>query len=163
MTCPNSSMKMKKTILLAGVLVILFSGCKKSRDYVLYYPLKQHFWARFNKLQFEIPLQPSLKGWDIYFFARHTKDYPFNNLDFNMIMNTPSGEERIREYHFEIKRKNGEFTGECTNDSCTATIALKKEIYLPEKGVLRLEFENLVPRLEVNGLLGVGIRMHPRG
>ena len=62
-----------------------------------------------------------------------------------------------------IKKKNGEFAGECNKDSCVETIALKKEIYLPEKGVLKIELENLVPRLEVQGLLGVGIRMHLRG
>ena len=155
---------MKKAMLFFGVLAIfLLAGCQKNKDYVLYYQFKQHLWHRFNKLQFEIPLRPSLKGWDIYFFAHHTKDYPFDNLDFNMIMNTPSGEERIKEYHFEIKRKNGEFAGECTKDSCIATIALKKEIYFPEKGILKIEIENLIPRLEVHGLLGVGIRMHPRG
>lgn len=155
---------MKKSILLVGVMAIfIIAGCTKNKDYVLYYPFKQHFWYRFNKLQFEIPLQNSPKGWDIYFFAHHTKDYAFDNLDFNMIMNTPAGEERIRGYHFEIKRKSGEFAGECNKDSCTATIALKKEIYLPEKGFLKIEIENLVPRLEVQGLLGVGIRMHPRG
>ena len=155
---------MKKLMLFFGILAIfLISGCHKNKDYVLYYPFKQHFWSRFNKLQFEIPLLPSPKGWDIYFFAYHTKDYPFDNLDFNMIMNSPSGEERIKEYHFEIKRKNGEFAGECTKDSCLATIALKKEIYFPEKGILKIEIENLVPRLEVKGLLGAGIRMHPRG
>jgi gliding motility-associated lipoprotein GldH len=155
---------MKKTFLLFGILgMLLLSGCRKNNDYVLYYPFKQHVWQRFNKLQFEIPLRSSQKGWDIYFFAHHTKDYQYDNLDFNMIMNTPSGEERINEYHFEIKKKNGQFSGECTNDSCVATIALKKEIYLPEKGILKIEIENLVPRLKVEGLLGVGIRMHPRG
>jgi len=159
----NSIPAMKKTILFSGVLlIILLSGCKKNNDYVLYYQLKQHSWQRFNKLLFEIPLRPSPKGWDIYFFAHHTKDYQFDNLDFNMIMNTPSGEERIKEYHFEIRKKNGAFSGECTKDSCIATIALKKEINLPGKGILKIEIENLVPRLEVKGLLGVGIRMHPR-
>jgi gliding motility-associated lipoprotein GldH len=148
---------------LSVVGMILFSGCRKNNDYILYYPLKQHAWQRFNKLQFEIPLRASPKGWDIYFIAHHTKAYSFDNLDFNMIMNTPSGEERIKEYHFEIKNKTGEFTGVCTKDSCEATIALKKEIYLPEKGVLKIQIENLVPRLQVDELLGVGIRMHPRG
>jgi gliding motility-associated lipoprotein GldH len=152
-----------KATFYVGILTLfLFGGCKKNKDYELYYQFKQHYWARFNKLQFEIPLRPSPKGWDIYFFAHHTKDYPFDNLDFNMIMNTPT-EERINEYHFEIKKKNGGFMGECTQDSCIATIPLKKEIYLPEKGILKIEIENLVPRLEVHGLLGVGIRMHPRG
>jgi gliding motility-associated lipoprotein GldH len=154
--------KMNKASVSLGILLMfLFAGCQKNKDYVLYYQFKQHRWARFNKLQFEIPLRPSPKGWDVYFFAHHTKDYPFDNLDFNMIMNT-SSEERINEYHFEIKNKGGAFTGECSRDSCVASIPLKKGIYFPDQGTLKIEIENLVPRLEVTGLLGVGIRMHPR-
>lgn len=75
-----------------------------------------------------------------------------------MIMNTPSGEERIKEYSFRIRR-DGSFTGKCTGDSCEAVISLKKEMFFSSGGILRIEIENLVPRLETKNLLGVGIRL----
>ncbi|MCX6250300.1 MAG: hypothetical protein NTX61_06065 [Bacteroidetes bacterium] len=154
---------MKQFFLIAGLFfLIIISGCKKDNDYIIYHKFENHSWYRYNTLQFEIPVLPSPKGWDIYFFVTHANSYSFDNLDFNMIMTTPSGEERIKEYHFEIK-KQGSFTGNCTSDSCTVSIALKKEIYLPPSGVIKISIEPIVPRLEIGGLFGVGIRMHPRG
>ncbi len=154
---------MKKYILLLCLIVVSFiQGCRKDNDYIISHRFKNHSWYRFNILQFEIPLKASPKGWDIYFFANHLKDYPFDNLDFHMIMTTPSGEERIKTYNFLIKRKDGGFTGDCGHDSCMVQIPLKKEIYLPAEGVLKIQIETLVPRIEIKGLLSVGIRMHPR-
>ena len=154
---------MKKYFLIpALIILIMVTGCKKDHDYVIYHKFENHSWYRYNTLQFEIPMQSSPNGWDISFFATHASNYPFDNLDFNMIMTTPAGEERIKEYHFEI-RKYGSFTGKCTSDSCTASIALKKQIYLPATGILKISIETIVPRLQIEGLFGVGIRMHPRG
>jgi hypothetical protein len=99
----------------------------------------------------------------VFFFANHTRDYEFDNLAFNMIMTTPSGEERIKEYKFLLKDKTGGFTGTCYKDSCTASIALKKGLRLEKKGMLRIEIETLVPRLQINALLGVGVRLVPSG
>jgi gliding motility-associated lipoprotein GldH len=137
---------------------ILICGCRKEKDREFYHPFRNHTWQRFDKLTFEIPLERSGKPYDIYFFVRHTREYEFDNLDFNMIMNTPSGEERIKEYSFRIRR-DGSFTGKCTGDSCEAVISLKKEMFFSSGGILRIEIENLVPRLETKNLLGVGIRL----
>jgi gliding motility-associated lipoprotein GldH len=156
--------KMKKIFPYTGlVMLVLLSSCSNDKDYVIYHRFPKHAWYRYNILQFEIPVERSEKAYDVIFFTRHTKDYPFDNLDFNMIMTTPSGEERIKEYHFVIKRKDGGFTGECTKDSCMASIPLKNEIYFPAKGILKIEIETLVPRVEIPGILGVGIRLHRRG
>ena len=150
----------KSGLVLCLFLILMVQGCKKDTDYIIYHKFPDQFWYRYNILQFEIPIEGSPLPYDISFFANHTKDYSFDNLDFNMIMTTPSGEERINEYHFVIKRKDGGFTGTCYKDSCQAIIALKKGILLRQKGTLKIAIENLVPRLEIKGLLGVGIRMH---
>jgi gliding motility-associated lipoprotein GldH len=155
---------MKKKTLIYGLLILLlFSGCKKNNEIIRYHKFNDQIWNRFEKLRFDIPIMDIDKRYDVYFFANHTKDYEFDNLEFNMIMTTPSGEERIKEYKFLLKNKTGGFTGNCSRDSCTASIALKKGLRMGKKGMLRIEIETLVPRLQVNALLGVGIRLVPSG
>ena len=111
-------------------------------------------------MYFEIPVEVQRKSYDVSLFIRHTKQYEFDDLNFNMLMTTPSGEERIKEYKMHIKKKDGGFFGQCNNDSCEVTISLKKQLTLT-KGILSIEIENLVPRLEVKGLLSIGIRLRP--
>jgi len=141
---------------------ILVSSCKKQDPVDFYHKFENQSWYRFNHLLFEIPVTDSRKSWDIYFFVRHTKEYEFGTLDFNMVMNTPSGEERIKEYHLQMKKSEGGLAGACPGDSCEAVIALKKGISFGKQGKLKIDIESLVPRLNLDGLMGAGIRMVPQ-
>ena len=147
----------------ALALMSILSSCHKKQEIISYHKFKDQTWNRFEKLTFDIPLQEAGKIYDVYFFAAHTMKYEFDNLNFNMVMTAPGGEERIKEYTFLIKRKTGEFTGRCDGDSCTAQVALKKGLEIGKKGMLRVEIEALVPRVEITSLKGVGIRLVATG
>lgn len=155
---------MKKIIIFPAILIVLFYGissCQRNspRDY--YHPLKNATWQRFEPIRFAIPLTDTTSDWDILFFLRHTRDYEFNTFEFNMTMTTPAGEERIREYQMDIRTKDGSFTGTFQGDTCEVTIPLKKKIHFQKKGALQVEIEALVPRVEILGISGAGIRMVP--
>ena len=154
-------MSMKKSIVLFFLIAVApFSSSKKNQDYVMYHKFENHIWKRFNILQFEIPVKAQKESYDISFFAHITRDYEYDFLDFNMIMTTPSGEERIKEYHIDIKTRNGTFLERFTNDSSEFSVPLKKGLTLTS-GKLTVQIENLVPRLETKAVQGVGIRLHP--
>ncbi len=152
-----------KRIGFVSIFLILFLGsCTiKKKEVIVYHQFANHSWYRYDKLLFNVSVEEINKPYDIFLFARHSTGYEFDNLDFGIIMNTPSGEERINQYNFLIKKKFGGFSGVCNQDSCEATIAIKRGIIFSKKGVLKIEVENLVPRLEVKELYGVGIKFVP--
>lgn len=113
-------------------------------------------------LSFEIPVEKA-NAYNVYLFARFTPGFHYETLDFNMILNTPAGEERIHEYQMSVKSKSGEFCIECSKDSCQGSILLKKEINIAKPGVLKIEIENLTPRLTTEDVLGIGIRLVKSG
>jgi len=143
-----------------SLLLFVCFGCTDNNDVMVYQKFKDQTWSRFDLLHLNIPVKAAEKNYDVFLFIHHTAEYEFDNLDFNMIMTTPSGEERIKEYHMDIRRKDGGFIGQCSKDSCEVSIALKKGLKLT-KGILTLEIENLVPRMQIKGLLGLGIRLQP--
>lgn len=152
---------MQKKAFLPGILILfIVSGCYYNNDLVIYHKFNEHTWPRFEPVRFEIPINPNEKMYNIYLFIHHTPEFEFDNLDFQMTMNTPSGEERIKEYRMNIRNKTGGFVGQCNKDSCEVSITLKKDLRLT-KGILRLEIESLIPRLRVKGLLGIGIKLNP--
>ena len=120
-------------------------------------------WARFNLLRFEIPVNEVEKSWDVFLFARFTPDFQYKTLDFNMILNTAAGEERIHEYQMPVKSAEGTFLFNCVGDSCEGTLLLKRQLYLSKAGILKIEIENLTPRLVTEGVIGVGIRLVESG
>ena len=149
-------------IIFLPLIFFLGSGCGKKDSRELFHRFPDKTWARFNLLSFEIPIEKG-NAYDIYLFARFANDYPYETLDFNMIMNTPAGEERIKEYRMDVKSKSGNFCIECSKDSCLGTILLKKEINIAKPGIMKIEIENLTPRILTEGVLGVGIRWMPSG
>ena len=147
-------------ILFTSLLAFLGTGCIGVQKKELYHKFAGNVWGRFNLLSFEVPIEKA-DTWDIYLFTRVTPAFQHETLDFNMVMNTPAGEERIREYQLAIKSKSGNFCIICSNDSCEGTILLKRAIMIAKPGILKIEIENLTPRISTEGVLGVGIRLVP--
>ena len=142
-----------------GIMIFIATGCQKPVSTELYHKFPDQNWARFNLLSFEIPVKNMEKPYDVILFARFTPQFAYEKLGFNMVMNTPDGEERINQYDMNVKTKSGTFLGESNKDSCQQTIILKKELHIAKPGILKIELENLTPRLSTEGILGVGIRM----
>jgi hypothetical protein len=149
-------------ILVASVANFVFTGCGKVKSKELYHRFPDKSWSRFNLLSFEIPVDEA-NMYNVYLFATFTPDYIQETLDFNMVMNTSSGEERINEYQLEVKTTAGKFCFPCNSDTCTGTILLKKDLNLSRPGILKIEIENLTPRLATLGVMGVGVRLVPSG
>jgi len=151
---------MKKSFLI-GACTLFVMACWSGKSYEIYHPMKNHSWNRYNILRFEIPIKKTDISYDISLWVSLTKDFRFKELPFNMIMNTPSGEERINEYSLRIKTKTDSFLGTWKEDSCENIIFLKKDLRISKAGNLILDIENLTPRMETEGVLGIGIRVTP--
>jgi gliding motility-associated lipoprotein GldH len=150
-------------LLLTSLLLFCGTGCKKNETRELYHKFPDRNWARFNILSFEIPVTEIDKPYNVYLFACFSSEFKYEKLGFNMIMNTSAGEERIREYELGVRSTTGAFLGVCKNDSCQGTVLLQRELKLTKPGILKIEVENLTPRLVTEGILGVGIRLMKSG
>ena len=142
------------------LLFVSFSSCSDRKDIVFYYKFPDQTWSRFDLLHFEIPVEASENNYDVFLFVHHTKEFEFEKLLFNMKMTTPSGEEISKKYQMAIRNKAGAFIGQINNDSCEVSVSLKQGLKLT-KGKLIFDLENLVPRLQTKGLLGIGVKLHP--
>lgn len=147
--------------MLSILLTTLITGCFGRRTQEVYYPFKDKIWYRFNNLSFELPVKKTGKSYDVVFYIRLTREFEYQTFEFNMVMNTPSGEERIREYHIDVKDRSGNFLGKAEGDSLTAQVFLRKEITFSKEGTLRIEIENLIPKMRTYGILGAGVRLEP--
>ena len=150
---------MKTNVKLVILLVISFLACTNNGRNEAYYRFPMQTWDRFNILNFDIPLEKREHPVTVTFFARYTRVFSHASLDFHVIMKTPNGEERIREYSMKIKNREGNFLHEFTGDSCEQSLVLNDELFISREGVLHVDVENLLPRLKTQGLVGVGIRV----
>ena len=137
--------------------MFVFSSCSKENHQEKYFNFQNSSWNRFNRLKFEFTINEKRKRYDVIFRLRIHRSCSLVGIPFNMVLNTPSGEERIREYFLQLRNKDGSFRGECRNDFCVYTMILKKDLFCSKEGKFRIEIENLNPRMETEGILAAGI------
>ena len=137
-------------------VMLLFSGCSRPKNVEKYYRFSNCNWNRFNKLHYEFNLEKN-GTFDVYLEVRLKKSFSHDDLPVNMVMNTPSGEERTRECQIIVKNGKGELQGECRGDSSCIRVVLKRGLLIAQKGLLSIELENLTPRIETPDILAAGI------
>ncbi|HSN50858.1 MAG TPA: hypothetical protein VLR52_06455, partial [Bacteroidales bacterium] len=87
-------MKNRSVILLALTLILLISGCTRKKEMVSTQRFAKQTWNRFDILKFDIPVARE-GSYDVLLEASHTTGFEGDIFSVNMIMVTPSGEERI--------------------------------------------------------------------
>lgn len=150
---------MKNHFLFLLLFIAAIAGCSSDNTTRVYHRFMDRTWYRFNILSFEVPVTGNGEPVNVVFFASIGQDYPYDSLAFNMVMKTPSGEERVKECSMRVKDRSGKFLGAFTGDSCEMSLLLKRDLVPDRDGILQVELENLVPRMRTTGLNGVGIRL----
>ncbi len=89
---------------------------------------------------------------------KRTADYAYDDLPVNVVLQTPSGEERIHEFAFKLSESIRDPNREEV-DSLTVEFQLWKEILLSDKGKCIITIENLIPKIATPGIANIGIIM----
>jgi len=140
------------------IILIALTACKSEPAYEQLHTFKGNTWNRFDNQVFEIPVNETGKTYDIFLTMKRTADYAYEDLPVNVVLQTPSGEERIHEFTFKLSESIRDPKQEEV-DSLTLEFQLWKEILLSDKGKCTITIENLIPKIATPGIASVGIIM----
>lgn len=146
-------------VILMFISLMVLGSCQKNLIYNEFHKFDNYTWSRFEKVKFEIPVEEAGLQADIIFTIRHITQYPYDNLPVNIILTTPSGEERIMEKDILLKDMNGEFKGSVAGDLWDIEDTLWPDFYFTEKGQYVIELENLIPKMGIPGLVDIGLKV----
>lgn len=143
-------------IVLTGLSFSLVS-CRNDKIFEQYQKMDKQSWNRFNILKFEIPVNNTQSSVDIILAIRHLPEFQVTELPINMTIYMPSGEMRSAEDVLNFTEKSGESRSECLGDLCDITFNLREDFTFSETGTVRIEIENKWPKVELPGILEVGL------
>ncbi|MHC1777351.1 MAG: hypothetical protein AB9834_18260 [Lentimicrobium sp.] len=146
-----------KRVFLSVILLTLAFSCQKGIIYKDYHKFDNYTWKRFDKVIFSMVVEEAGTTADIVLTIRHITQYPYDNLPVNIILTTPSGEERIIEKDIRLKDENNEFKGDVAGDLWDVEEILWPGYSFTEAGTYRLELENLIPKMGIPGLADIGV------
>jgi len=149
-------MKNPGIILLFMSMLLVFSCSTNSPVFERYNKFSNNTWDRFNQVIFNIPLQKTENDYDIFLVIKPSKDFTYNALPVYVIMDTPSGEERMKDVTVHMKEGN-KFVGEVEGQPVVIKTLLWKALRISDKGNCRISIENMIPKIQTIGISEIGI------
>lgn len=149
---------MNKIGLIASLLIVMTS-CGKNKVFEKYTDIEQYKWKRDAPVVFDVNISDAPAPYDVILSIRHTSYYAYANLLVGVTFHTPSGETRTSDFNFFIREKGGNFIGEGAGDLWDIDFPLFAPVYLNEKGVYRFEITNLMPYVETDDIMQVGLKV----
>lgn len=148
-----------RKLLILSVLVAAtaFTSCQKINLYREFHKFDNFTWGRFDKVKFTFPIEEEGAVADIVLSVRYLDQYPYKDLPMNIILTTPTGEERIIEKTVLIKDDNNEFRGSVAGSYWDVEEVLWKNFIFNKPGNYTIELENLNPRPGIPALVDLGL------
>jgi gliding motility-associated lipoprotein GldH len=139
-------------------MLLTLAACKSEPAYQKIHTMTGNTWNRFDNQVYKVPVNEAGKTYDIFLTMKRTADFPYEDLPVNVVLQTPSGEERIHEFTFKLSQSIKDQNQE-SSDSLNSKFLLWNEILISDKGACTISIENLIPKIATPGIAGIGIVM----
>jgi gliding motility-associated lipoprotein GldH len=147
----------KPKFFLLFLMVIALLSCNNRKEFEQYQKFEKQSWHRFNIVKFEVPVSDIRNPYNIELIIRHLPEFIIKDLPTNVTIYTPSGEMRTSEHILNFTGTDGKNLSKCLGDLCDITFNLREDFVFPEPGTYQIEIENKWPKLELPGILEVGL------
>jgi gliding motility-associated lipoprotein GldH len=142
------------------IFMIVILSCDNRKIFEEYQKFEKQSWHRFNILKFDVPVKDTQNAFQIELNIRHLPEFKIREMQINMTIYMPSGEIRTAEHTLSFTTKEGESLSECLGYLCDISFMLRNDFIFQEAGTYKFEIENKWPKLELPGILEVGLRIN---
>lgn len=145
-------------IVFISLSLSIFSACNGERTvFEEYQKFEKLSWNRFNILKFNASIESTAPAYDIFINIRHLPEVPYKNMLINFTIYTPSGDMRTTDYTLNFNDTDGNSRSQCMGDYCDLLLPLRESFTFGEAGVVKFEVENKFTKVEMPGILEVGL------
>ncbi len=141
------------------MILLALASCSRHKPVSQIHTFTNVNWERFEHLNFELPLEHLDREYDISVVIKHTAKFPADALAVNVVMITPGGEERIKDYTLFLKDRDGNYIGYETDGIYNCLIKIRQGMRFQEIGMVKFDIENLMTKYHTPGIIEFGIVM----
>jgi len=152
----NSKLLLTFIFLLSLIFSTISCDRGQATVYEKYQKMKNSSWDRFDIKQFDIPIEETSLSYDITVVVRCNDQFKSEKLPFYVILTTPTGEESIREISVPV-RESGKLITEPKGTKPDSRLVLWNKLALAAKGSYKISVENMIPKIQTEGIEEVGI------
>lgn len=139
------------------ISVILLSSCSNNTVYESYNKFENLNWKRFNIQKFEFKVENIEIEYDVYLTIRHIPEIPYKEFKINYTFYTPSGDMRSNDIILDLYDNDKNKLSECLGDFCDFTFPIREGLTFSDAGTVKFEIENKYPKVDMPGIMEVGL------
>lgn len=146
-----------KNIIWVLLFPVFLLSCNNQKIFEQHKEFDKMSWNRFNILQFDVNVKDPESAYDILLAIRHLPEIRYKELKINMTIYSPSGAMRSADYILPMLDKDGNSISSCLGDLCDITIPIRNQFKFTEAGINRIEIENKFTKVDMPGIMEVGL------
>lgn len=150
-------MKNKLTFFIIILFAITLNSCRQDEVFRKYHKLEKYQWDKDKNIFFNFNIKNTNNLYDVIIAVRHTPQYPYANLQLNMSLFSPSGQERTKDHDLFIRNRDGSFKGKGLGDIYDIEFVVLEKINFTEKGIYTVELHSLMPKYSTPALMDIGL------
>jgi gliding motility-associated lipoprotein GldH len=148
---------MKNIIIL--LIALLLCSCGNKKVFEINIEMEDNEWKMNKTLTFDVPIDDTASFYNVYIPVRHIDNYPYDGLLVNVTLNTPTGEERSKNYKLQLRDENGNFKGDAGGDIWDIDVPIMEKIKFNSTGTYKFTIENNMPTTPTVCIMGVGLKV----
>lgn len=149
-------------LLLISLFFILSSCGKPKNAFEFSTQLPASNWNKFSPLSYNFQqTNPSDQEYKLVMEVQHSNLVRPKDLFFDLIITSPTGEERIKTTHFWIKDKHSSFKGTVLDETYTVEQTIYTPISLNSEGKWTFEISPRFYLFEIEGIQTVSLKAVP--
>lgn len=155
-------MKKSHTICLfiSGLVLAALMACQVNTTiFEEYRQFEDLSWSRFDILEFSTVVEDVQSPVDIFLSIRHLPEIPYKSMAISYTIYSPAGDMRSSDYSFELVDQEGESLSNCMGDYCDLMVPIREAFTISESGRIKFEIENKYTKIEMPGIIEVGLIM----
>lgn len=139
------------------ISIVLLSSCSSNTVFESFHKLDNLNWKRFDNQKFEFTIEETEVEYDVFINIRHIPEIPYKEMRINYTVYTPSGDMRSNNLTMDLYDNEGNKLSECLGDLCDFSYPIRKGLSFSEPGTVKFEIENKYPKVDMPGIIEIGL------
>lgn len=148
-----------KLIPLLILIPLTFLSCQSPVVFKEYHKFPGYTWERNDDIVFRYENSDISSLYDFEVQLRHMTGFPYDEMVLVFRIVSPSGNVRSMEHRIRIKDEDGNYIADGMGDLWDLSATLLGGVTLPEEGEYIFEFNNVMPRVRISGLMELGLKV----
>jgi gliding motility-associated lipoprotein GldH len=146
-------------ILVLPVLVFLVVSCDSRRFFEENKSIVNGVWKSNERVQFDVPVNDTLPGYNFFLNVRNAGDYPYSNLYLFIHTTAPDGKIACDTLECQLASFDGKWLGSGIGNLKFSRFFFQENVRFHSIGTYRFEIEQAMRVKTLTGIHDIGIRI----